>query len=65
MAGLYQGRSSAARYLGITDQEFTAAVAAGEIKPIPTDGPGVGALYRRVDLDAWIASRERTKSVSK
>ena len=63
MPELYQGRESAAKYLGITAAEFTRAVQAGEIKT--ADGSGVGALYRRIDLDCWLAARERTKLVSK
>ncbi len=57
MPELYQGRERAASYLGITTADFTAAVKEGEIKSV--DGPGVGALYRRVDLDAWLAARTR------
>jgi len=60
MPELYQGRERAAQYCGCTAAEFTAAVLAGEIKN--ADGPGVGALYRRVDLDAWVKTRAKAES---
>ncbi len=63
MPELFQGRESAAKYLGITAAEFTRAVQAGEIKT--ADGGGVGALYRRIDLDSWLATRARTKTESR
>ena len=51
---LYMTRSTAARYCGVSDKEFAQAIDRGELAPIPSDGPGIGALYRRRDLDVWV-----------
>lgn len=55
---LYMTRSTAARYCGVSDKEFAKAIDRREIAPIPSDGPGIGALYRRVDLDKWTVKHD-------
>jgi hypothetical protein len=54
---LYMTRSTAARYCRVSDREFALAIGRGEIAPIPSDGPGLGALYRRCDLDEFNEAR--------
>lgn len=55
---LYMSRSTSARFCGVSDADFARAIDAGEVQPIPSDGNAAGRLFRKVDLESWIASRD-------
>lgn len=58
----YMTRGTAARYCAVTDKEFAAAIAAGQVASIPSDTGITGALYRRSDLDDFIAARGKASN---